>query len=684
MTSDIVAVMELVKNSYDAGARTVTVRFGGGSPVPDYLEIEDDGCGMSRDIIENVWCVVATPHKAENPMITSPAGDRRVSGEKGLGRLSAARLGDEFRMWTRSAGGVCWEVSASWPSLAESDDVTDSVVELRPYAGDFPKSGTLIRVGGLKKRWDDQQIGELRVKLSRLVSPFSQLEDFTILLAPPNSPDVSPLRVRPMEFLSEPKYRVEGSVSPEGDIVASYSFVPLSARGEPRNCDTSMSWDQVREIGRDKSARHDALPQCGPFTFEIRAWDIDPLGTREIAARSGLTRRRDIREAIRSHNGISVYRDGILVLPKSDKARDWLGLDLRRVSKVGPRLSTNQIVGRVSISSDHNPNLRDTSDRENLAAGPGLADFGRILRAVLESLETERDRDRTDPRPEQPLGVLFDALSAEPVVAEVRELAQKRSDAEAIVAPVEKYARESARVVTTIQKRLIHYSRLATVGTIAELLVHEIRNRTTSIGRFLMSMKERLARSRIQRLIDQRDRAERAVRSLESLSDRFAPLASRSHRRGTTTSVVEDRIRDCLELEKQRVRRLAVQCDVPSSRTVVAVDPGELDAVLLNLITNALYWLSGIRDRRRRIAFSVERRESDGRIVVRIADSGPGIEDEDLERVFLPGVTRRPGGIGMGLTVAAELVAAYGGRMSTANTERGALFLFDLPATAKP
>ena len=682
VTSDIVAVMELVKNSYDAGARTVTVRFGDGSPIPDYLEIEDDGCGMSRDVIENVWCIVATPHKADNPLITSPTGQRRVSGEKGLGRLSAARLGDEFRMWTRSVGEACWEVSASWPSLVKSDDSADSVVELRPYAGDFPQAGTRIRVGKLKQRWGDEQVEELRSKLSRLVSPFSQVDDFVILLSPPRSPDASTLRVEPLKFLSEPKYRVEGSVSPEGDVAASYWFLPLSASGETRDSRYITNWAQVCDglKKRDKSAHYEAKPRCGPFTFEIRAWDIDPAGTHEIAARFGLTKRRDIREAIRSHNGISVYRDGILVLPKSDRARDWLGLDLRRVSRVGPRLSTNQIVGRVSISSDHNPNLRDTSDRENLAAGPALTDFGHILRAILGRLEIERDRDRTGFNPERTLGDLFDVLSAEPVVAEVRQLVGKRSDAEAIVAPVERFARESAEAVTTIQKRLVHYSRLATVGTIAELLVHEIRNRTTSIGRFLITMKERLARSKVTRLIEQRDRAESSARALESLADRFSPLASRSFRRGTRTSVVEDRVRECLALEDPRIKRLGVQCDVPTSRTVVAVDPGELDAVLLNLITNALYWLSGVKDRPRRIDFSVEQREADGRTEVRVADSGPGIDEDDLERVFLPGVTKRPGGIGMGLTVAAELVAAHDGRMSTASTDSGALFLFDLPS----
>ena len=61
----------------------------------------------------------------------------------------------------------------------------------------------------------------------------------------------------------------------------------------------------------------------------------------------------------------------VLVLPKSENARDWLGLDLRRVSRVGPRLSTSQIVGYVLITSKHNPKIQDTSDRERARVPQG-------------------------------------------------------------------------------------------------------------------------------------------------------------------------------------------------------------------------------------------------------------------------------------------------------------------------
>lgn len=680
VTNDVVAVMELVKNAYDAGARTVTVRFGGDSATTEYLEIEDDGCGMSREIIEDVWCVVATPYKADHPNIHGGSGHRRVSGEKGLGRLSAARLGDAFHMLTRAGRGPCWEVNVRWSSLTRLTDLSEGAVELRQREGGLRASGTRIRVGALKQKWTAARVDDLRSNLARLVPPFSGVEDFTLFLSSPAAGDTAPLRVEPDEFLTKPKYCIAGSVNREGDTVASYRFAPLSKGVESRENEIRLGWAQVWNGTNDRTGGGPPAdsPRCGPFAFELRAWDINRDGTEEIAGRFELPKGR-IRQAIRAHNGIAVYRDGILVMPKSEKARDWLGLDLRRVSKVGIRLSTNQIVGYVAITSDDNPDLRDTSDREKLTAGVALTDFERILQTIVGAFEIERDRDRSRPEQEKPMTALFEDVSPEPLVQRVQALARQGAEAAAAVPVVVAHAAKSTKAIRTIQSRLVYYSRLATVGTIAEMLVHEIRNQTTVIGRFLITMKDRLARARIERLTTQHGRAERAVSALESLADRFAPLASRSYRRGRRGSILEDRIRECLELRREGIRRLRIQCVVPDTRTAVAVDPSELDAVLLNLVTNSLYWLSGVKDRPRTIAFSVAAGAQNGRVEVRVEDSGPGIADADLERVFLPGVTRRPGGIGMGLTVASELVAAYDGRMATVSEGTGATFFFDLP-----
>ena len=71
VTDDVVAVMELVKNSYDALATTVDVRIrplGGPDGDTGYIEVTDDGHGMDSDTIRDVWCVIATPSRAERPV----------------------------------------------------------------------------------------------------------------------------------------------------------------------------------------------------------------------------------------------------------------------------------------------------------------------------------------------------------------------------------------------------------------------------------------------------------------------------------------------------------------------------------------------------------------------------------------------------------------------------------------
>lgn len=679
VTNDVVAVMELVKNAYDAGAKNVHVRFGRDSETGNYLEIEDDGCGMSREVIKEVWCVVATPYKMHRRTVGRGDGRRRVSGDKGLGRLSAARLGDDFRMLTRERGCPCLDVRVRWTSFAEASDVSEAAIELRRYRGEFGPSGTSIRIGELKQAWNTQQLSDLQSNLSRLVPPFSGFGDFSLFLRKPGAREDDDVRVQAHEFFNEPTYSILGSVNADGDISSVYRHVPLSKTVSGRTQDNLVTWSQVkgdsmRGQGRDTPVEP---PKCGPFSFEIRAWDLRPEDTTAITGRFRL-KRKAILDAIRDHKGISLYRDGILVMPKSETARDWLGLDRRRVSRMGLRLSTSQIVGYVSVSSQENPDIRDTSDRERLIAGQALTDFTLLMENVVDTLEMERNRERFDPALERPMASLFDDLSPEPLLREVRAFAKRGDDANAVLSSVEAYAERTAETTKTIQKRFVYYSRLATVGTLAQMLVHEIRNRTTTIGRFLITMKDRLVSGADPELRGQRQRAEQATLALESLADRFSPLASRSFRRNRV-SVLEDRFQACLEVERGKIKELAVRCVVPESTTHLAVDPGELDAVLLNLITNSLYWLRAVEDRPREISFSIHCIQGADRIAVQVDDSGPGIDEEDIERVFLPGVTRRPGGIGMGLTVASEIVSVYGGRMAVARTSFGASFRFDLP-----
>jgi C4-dicarboxylate-specific signal transduction histidine kinase len=683
VTNDVVAVIELVKNAYDAFASKAWVRFKTHSERGDYLEIEDDGSGMTIDIIRDVWCLVATPFREKNPFSQKGKKQRRVAGEKGLGRLSVARLGNRLHMVTQAEGNPCWEVRVDWTKVASGNDLASSFVRCREYSGESPfrKCGTRLRIFELKNKWDETQISDLEDNLARLISPFAAAGDFSIFLSVPKAKSSEEIHIESPEFLDKPKYRIKGSVDSNGNITVKYRYSPIR-EGKGRTIDLDYKWQQIYDTIRDK--RRFYLSQkkvhCGPFSFEIRGWDIAPEDTQEIADHFSFQKSK-VRKAIRAHKGVSVYRDGILVLPKSDNARDWLGLDLRRVSKVGTRMSTSQIVGYVAITAEGNPGIEDTSDRERLVASPEVREFEVLLNAIVSLLENERDVDRVRHDQEKPLENLFGQLSTENLLTEVSELAEEGSDAADAMPLIRRHLEVINAARKTIQDRFVYYSRLATVGTIAQMLVHEIRNRTTAFGSFLTFVKNRFGPFKDKELAEEYDAAFKSVTAMERLADTFAPLASRGFRRRKRDSILEERIRSCLELEKKAIANREIRCDVPHGETRVAVDPGELDAILLNLITNALYWLGNVQNRKRILAFDAERFARGSRVRVWVHDNGPGIPEDDQEKILWPGFTRKPGGLGMGLTVASELVSEYGGNLAISQDGSlgGASFIFDLP-----
>lgn len=186
VTNDTVAVTELVKNCYDAFAYNVEVEFGEDNKGK-YIQITDDGLGMTQDIIKNSWAVIATPYKRNNPTIERDGLIRRVSGNKGLGRFSAARLGDTMFMWTKSANDSFFRAKMDWKLFLQSSNVGDCQItlEVLPEKNIFNHTGTIIRIRQLSSDWDKDKVDELKDNLSRLISPFKQVDNFSIKLISP-------------------------------------------------------------------------------------------------------------------------------------------------------------------------------------------------------------------------------------------------------------------------------------------------------------------------------------------------------------------------------------------------------------------------------------------------------------------------------------------------------------------
>ena len=693
VTNDVVAVMELVKNAYDALATHVDVRVQAGDGVSEesLIEISDDGHGMDYATIRDVWFVIATPFRESQPVIHLGTQSRSVTGEKGLGRLSAARLGRDIRVITKTITGPVLEFSLNWEELMQGDDLNSAAFDVAEGPPELIEGdrGTRIIIGGLRSNWGEDKIADLRQNLARLVSPFAALEEFSLRLHVKGSAGKTDLEaIEPPQFMSEPKYTLDGSVDSDGTIRARYRYRPirLTIGSSSRDCNRQEQWaDIFASRPPPERVGVDAInPDCGPFEFEIRAWDLTKDDTRDIAEQFGESRKL-IRDAIKAQRGVSVYRDEVLALPKSDDARDWLGLDLRRVSRVGLRLSTSQIVGYVRISKAGNPRIVDTSDREGLVSNPASAAFRHLVTRIVAVLEDERHKDRLSDQDTQTARNLFDDLSAAPLLAKLEQLRDSGADMADAVEAAKTFGSDLERSRTDIERRFGYYNRLAVIGTIAHLVIHEILTATTVIGRGIRKAGELAKRVGDGVTAQALELSTSSVAQLEALAHRFLPLAKRDYKPGRRKSVLNDSFNRCVSMLSEDIQASHVRVDSEvDPRTSVLVDSGELDAIILNLLTNSLYWMRRI-DEDRRLRFRSTLGAARDRVTVSFDDSGPGIEPEDRDQVFWPGVTRRPDGIGMGLTVAAELVEGHGGKMRTVvpGAMGGATFEFDLPLDKK-
>ncbi|GMV83564.1 MAG: hypothetical protein AMXMBFR7_47480 [Planctomycetota bacterium] len=671
-----------MKNAYDAYATMVDVRFER-SKTEWMLEIEDNGSGMSRATIEDAWCTVATPYRKKHSVAKHKGKrDRRTSGEKGLGRLSSARLGGKLEMVTQTDGEECWTLKVDWEALSKSGSLEQCVATIQRTAEPpFKTSGTRLRIWPLRTVWNDQAWDDLRDNLARLLPPFDVPDEFSIRLSTPEGLFDNTINVEPPEFLKHPKYLVRGTVNNKGTIKYEYEFAAMQGDGH-RSSKGTVNWSQIRDDSEDATLMAMKNPGFGAFTFDIRAWDNASDDLHEIAERFELKKAK-IKEDIKTYKGISVYRDGVLVLPKSEGTRDWLHLDVRRIGKVGKRMSTTQIVGYVAITAAKNPKIEDTSDRERLAATPEVLAFEETLRVIVSVMENERQKDRHESPKEPRVSDLFKQLDAKGLVSGVAEVANAGGSASEALPLIEEFSGNLDKAREEIETRFVYYSRLATVGTIALMLIHEVRQRTTILGSVFDWLSKRIGLASDDKdAVGKIEKGRTAVTALDKLANTFAPLANRQFKRRVRSAIIEESTKRCVEMLERECTAGKIVITIPTgSTTEVAIDPGELDAVLLNLLSNAVYWLAHKGGTVRKVEVRIRKAAHGKRAIVEVHDTGPGVAEDMADKVFWPGVTQKPGGIGMGLTVASEIVAEYDGKLALDRKGKlgGATFLFDLP-----
>ncbi|PHN76467.1 ATP-binding protein [Pseudomonas syringae] len=364
ITDDFVAIFELVKNSFDAGATEVVLQFSN-----DCLFIIDNGKGMSYDDLINKWLFVAYSAKQDGSEdddslnYRESIASKRYAGSKGVGRFSCDRIGELLFLQTRKRGAsVVNRLEVVWSDFEASakDDFvnidikhTNSSDFNLPSGVVFPyDNGTILEIGFLRSEWGRSKLKELKSSLAKLINPFgSQKENFSVVIAAEK--EIS----EDERIISEPE-EVHPNEIVNGPVD---NFIFQALQEKTTWLRTYIKDDRVISELTDrgkvvyKISEQNLFPDLNGSNFEC---DIFYLNR---SAKSTFARRMGVNSV--AFGSVFLFKNGFRVYPIGEPGDDSFAIDRRKQQGYSRYLGTRDVLGKIEVFGDDS-NFKESSSRD--------------------------------------------------------------------------------------------------------------------------------------------------------------------------------------------------------------------------------------------------------------------------------------------------------------------------------
>ena len=675
-----VALVELIKNAYDADAEHVEVRFENFDDKlkvrPDsVIAIEDDGVGMNLDTIEQQWMNPATPAKIRAKRAgewRTPVKDRVLQGEKGIGRFAILKLGRSVKITTKVVEAdreivLACDFSGLDDELIHEDSAQGGLFldEIRADCSEtlpshFPSgsSGTLVEVASLRSNWTKQLVNALCDDVLYLMDPISRvagrqsIDDFEIVIRVNGTEQrVDEEEVETLKALIEDK--------PVLSISGGYRTTTNSFVYAVNSTEKEVPLDHPQITGlwlwRNRYGRRPSDAEirrrysCGDFDFQFYMFDF----SHGVRGRHALTQKE---KAVLKKHRIYLYRDGLRVYPYGNKDDDWIGIDVvRGTGRAAWTFSNDQVVGWIDITHEGNPKLRDKTSREGLLDDEGSSDEFIFLVHLFLSYIKRSDYATYEHRRIQ--RATSRAIEEGEVARQLTSLKDglKKAGYGGASRKVSRITSAYQRERRSLTRRAEITEDLAGVGLSVEMASHDIMlllNRTRGIAKNLAKDARRGDTERVE------PQADMLVGVLDQIAEGMTDVqslfkASRRRRKRLRVEALLDRIAQIydsalsssqIEYEKEIVGR---------SPLVASTTDGVVMQVLINLFDNAIYWLDSTSRQDKRIRVRLD--SDSGELV--FADNGPGIDEDDRPFIFDAFYSGKgQEGRGLGLYIARQLL----------------------------
>jgi len=688
------AIIELIKNGYDADATEVEVKFiNFVDEDKAKIEIRDNGHGMSFDTVKKRWLIPGTSDKAKRRI--SPKG-RKMLGDKGIGRLAAGKLGGTLYLDTTDENGETTEILIDW-SFFEKEKYLDEIEFPIEHKQTGKTHGTILLIETIElDDWDAGVISELVKEIRKLLSPVSkQKEDFRISLdfTKAGSPEFTKFTgtIDPYPVLDYYDYRLHGEIDHKGN----------------GNLKLEIGIDRrIPPIDIPFGGKLGIVDFCGKIEIDFRVFDRGPDAIDDLLRRSNLKDlkgnflgKREARELLNEIQGIGIYRGNFRIRPYGDSGYDWLGLDKRRVQNPSLRIGHNQISGIITIQESQLSNLEEKSSREGLVENKYYSRLKEVLGKVLGELETRRfafrkkiGRGRVSTPVEETLESLFDFSSLEKSVNTLKSRGKLDEESRlTIITSIEKERRNKEEELEEIREVLARYERQVTLGKIIKVVMHEGKNPLNymrdSVSRFGKWMEciseinipfENCKYSSDEILSDLETLKKQTAVFIELIS-RLDPLAKRIRTNPKAVNI-SNLIKHVFNVFKADMKSNEIEFiqEYNKDMSFYGVE-NDIFAAITNLFDNSTYWLKTISKSNKHIKISC--RYEGRNLVLDFVDNGPGIKEDFVNMIFEPDFSTKPEGegTGLGLAIAGEAIDRNNGKLELMDNKDGAYFRIELP-----
>jgi signal transduction histidine kinase len=383
ITDDEVAIFELVKNSFDAGADTVHLHFG-----EDRIVVADNGSGMTYADLTQKWLFVAYSSKrTERPEgdFRNVAADRQhFAGSKGIGRFSSDRLGKQVIVQTRAKGRDrnIHQLTVDWDRFERNDrehfdavpvayaaaSAFDLPSELAEFAVTL-RNGTVIEIRKLRRPWGRARMLALKGSLAKLINPFGdQTDRFSIHISAPEE-QAEDKRKADQEAL--PKDIVNGRIG---------NFIFAALQDKTTFIRVSIDGDQLNTTLTDRSELIYRIREPNLYADLKDSGFVCEIYYLNQSAKTTFTRRIGLQPV--QFGSVFLFRNNFRVYPIGDDGNDWFGFDRRKQQGYKRFLGTRDVIGRVDVFGSDEDFQEASSRNQGLIDTPAVQ---QLRRAVMEN-----------------------------------------------------------------------------------------------------------------------------------------------------------------------------------------------------------------------------------------------------------------------------------------------------------